>query len=255
VLSPAIRNSACAALVCGALASLSFEGTAFAQSAEANTTAPAKSGKGFAVVAAGASADDTWPAAQAVYKSAALRPKSLDEPRARVLAGEAPPEGASAELRDLAELRAGVKGDDAASRQLLSAIADKLGVEGLVVLFGEKDALEARVFLRDGSAFDAAHYKKEADGWSPLVASLERTRAAAPEAVRAPLETRSLTMAPLPRRPDQDKQEKQDKPRPFYLSPWFWGAIGAAAFAGGAVYLATRDTSSGTIKLQMRVPQ
>jgi hypothetical protein len=43
--------------------------------------------------------------------------------------------------------------------------------------------------------------------------------------------------------------------RHFYESGWFWGAIAAAAFAGGAVYLATRDTSSPTIHLQLKVPQ
>ena len=40
----------------------------------------------------------------------------------------------------------------------------------------------------------------------------------------------------------------------FYESGWFWGAVGAAAFAGGAIFFATRDNGESTIHLQMEVP-
>jgi hypothetical protein len=40
----------------------------------------------------------------------------------------------------------------------------------------------------------------------------------------------------------------------FYESGWFWGALGAAALIGGAIYLATQDTGSQTIHLQVQVP-
>jgi len=44
------------------------------------------------------------------------------------------------------------------------------------------------------------------------------------------------------------------KKRAFYESGWFWGALGAAAFAGGAVYFATRDNGPVPIHLEMQVP-
>ncbi len=50
---------------------------------------------------------------------------------------------------------------------------------------------------------------------------------------------------------------KSEAPRPsvpFYESVWFWGALGAAALAGGATYLATRDSSPSTIHLEVQVP-
>jgi hypothetical protein len=44
-------------------------------------------------------------------------------------------------------------------------------------------------------------------------------------------------------------------PRPFYRSPWFWAAAGAALFAAGAVYFATRGDDSNNIQLQLQVPR
>lgn len=226
---------------------------AAASSADPPPTAPKKRPVGFAVTTAGPSADAAWPVAQAVYRSS-LRPPTLDEARARVLAGEPAADAAPADVRELAELRAGVRGDDAASRQLLSAISAKLEVEGVVVLFTEGDAVEARVYLSDARAFDAARYRRDAAaGWGPLVTSLERSRpgvALAPQAPARPdPRATAPTTLPKPRAPESERS------RPFYVSPWFWGAIGAAAFAGGAVYFATRDSDSGQIRLQMRVPQ
>lgn len=229
--------------------------------------APKPKGSGFAVLTAGPTADATWPVAQSVYRSS-LRPPALDEARARVLAGEAPAStgGAptSTDARDLAELRAGVRGDDAASRQLLSAIADKLSLEGVVVVFAEGDALEVRVWLRDTGAFDAARYRRDAQqGWAPLVASLERGARGASSAPLAPSApsitpvtpvTPAFAIAPAPTRPRAPDGDGRSG-KPFYVSPWFWGAIGAAVFAGGAVYLATRESDNGQIRLQMRVPQ
>jgi hypothetical protein len=40
----------------------------------------------------------------------------------------------------------------------------------------------------------------------------------------------------------------------FWQSAWFWGAIGGAVFAGGAVYFATRDNTGSTIHLDVQVP-
>jgi hypothetical protein len=40
----------------------------------------------------------------------------------------------------------------------------------------------------------------------------------------------------------------------FYESPWFWGALGAAALAAAGVYFLTRDNGSDTIHLQLQAP-
>ncbi|MEO8796929.1 MAG: hypothetical protein ABI551_03515, partial [Polyangiaceae bacterium] len=47
---------------------------------------------------------------------------------------------------------------------------------------------------------------------------------------------------------------KKESGHHFYESAWFWGALGAAAFAGTAIFLATRDSSGSAIHLQMKVP-
>jgi hypothetical protein len=43
--------------------------------------------------------------------------------------------------------------------------------------------------------------------------------------------------------------------RAFYQTPWFWAAVGAAAFGGLAVYLATKNDSPSNIQLQVQVPR
>jgi hypothetical protein len=77
--------------------------------------------------------DSLVDAARALYGSR-LRPTSLDEVRARVLAGDPPPANASRELRELAELRAGVTGEDAAGRRLLAGLAQQVGAQALLVV-------------------------------------------------------------------------------------------------------------------------
>lgn len=207
---------------------------------------------GVAVVALDGAADVAWPFAQAIYGAASIRPAGLDEARARILAGEPPLPDAPPALRDLAETRAAIHGDDAPSRQLLAGIASSLHVKAIVVVEpASPPALpSARVFLADAAAFDALRYAPDAtsgDGtsWRGAVASLERTYGALPPP------------APLADvRPRDDKRDtKGGSKASFFSSPWFWGAIGAAAFGGAAVYLATRDNDPGTIHLQMQVPK
>ena len=228
--------------------------------------APAVAAKGTAVL--GSSADAAWPLAQAVYAESALRPASLDEARARVLAGDAPAEGAAADVKELAELRAGVHGDDAASRQLLATIANRVHVASILVLvLGEGDAPpSAKLFLADAGRFDAAVYPPD-DGsgqirsWSGAVRSLVRASGASapPPTVSNVSPPAATTPAPAAATaPSNGKDETKPasaSSKPFYLSPWFWGAIGAAAFGAVAVVLATRDTSGGQIHLQMQVPK
>jgi hypothetical protein len=91
-------------------------------------------GQGVAVLAVGgASRDEAFALARAVYGSR-LRPRSLDEVRARVLAGGDPPANASRELRELAEVRGAVTGDDAAGRRLLTGLAQQVGAHALLVV-------------------------------------------------------------------------------------------------------------------------
>ena len=237
-------------------------------------TAPAAIPQGIAVVGMSASREEANRLARAIYGSG-LRPRRLDELRARILAGAPVPQGAARDVRDLAELRAGVNGEDAASRRLLGAIAQQLSVEGLLVVEvasppaanGDLDAgapedageaptpapqVTARLFLAPSGELDAARYLPDAatagpGAWSATVASLERRfpPRAAHAAAAPPVPTAAPTLP----------SEGAHRGSPFYASGWFWGAIGAAALIGGAILLASQDTSDRPIHLEMRLPR
>lgn len=201
--------------------------------------------KGVAVLATEGATDAAWSLARDVYADTDLRP-TLDERGARVLAGETV-EGA--DLKELSELRAGVKGDDAASRQLLASIAERLGVAAVVVVQVEGvGRATARTFVAESKTFEAAVYvgeRTETDlRWPGAAAALHKAFAPPPPA--PPVE-------PPPRKKDEKPAPSSGKP--FYLSPWFWGAVGAAVLGGVAVFLATRDAESDAIRLQVRLPK
>lgn len=235
---------------------------------------PAKgAGQGVAVLAMPGARDEAFALARSVYGSR-LRPVSLDEVRARVLAGDPPPANASRELRELAEVRASVRGDDAASRKLLAGIGREVGAQALLVVRVEEKVVEepkaaepepgadagadaprpaprklvlARLLLVEGAELDAAQYSPDPEGgWRGTIASLER-RFPAPERAATPP---AATQAVPPQVP-----VGEEKSRPFYTSAWFWAAVGGAALLGGGFYLASRDTSSDSIQIQMRVPR
>jgi hypothetical protein len=209
---------------------------------------------GVAVVALGGAADSAWPLAQLVYATPSLRPPALDEMHARVLGGEAPAAGAPPEVRDLAESLAAVKGEDAPSRMLLGEIARRLNVRALAVVRVDAGHATARVFLADSGTFDAASYAPDAGSelaWTATARSLSRTfggdassGTVAPPASAPALATHEEAVAPA----------APSKGRAFYQSGWFWGALGAAAFAGGTIFFATRDNGDSTIHLQAQVP-
>lgn len=249
--------------------------------------------QGVAVLASGGARDEAFVLARAVYRSS-LRPRWLDELRARVLAGDPAPAGASKEVQELADLRASIGGEDVASRKLLSSIAQQLGVQALLVVSrvappsegaradvdsgvpvaaadagaaaagdagaavaaedaGVADraplaapAVVAHLFLADTGDFDAARYEPDPEGgWQRTVASLAR-RFPPPPAV--------AVTQPRPMPPSTLASEGK-KNKPFYASPWFWGAIGAAVLVGGFFYFASQDTSDDPIHLQMKVPR
>jgi hypothetical protein len=201
--------------------------------------------RGFAVVAVDGATDVAWPLAQGVYRSAVLRPVGIDDARARVLAGEAAPPLAPPELTELAELRGGVKGDDAASREVLAALAQKLGVRAIIVVFAKRDteSANARVYDVSVRAFDAARYVPDASEtvvWDGAIRSIER-----PYLPQKPLGV--VERVPTPK-------HKTAESKAFYESPWFWVAVGTAALVAGGVLIATNIQTSDTIHLQVRLP-
>jgi hypothetical protein len=211
--------------------------------------APSTAPQGILVLAAADAADAAWPLAQGVYASAALRPRAT-EAEARVLAGEraAAPDDAT---RELGELCDGVKGEDAASRQVLSSIAQRFGAKGVVVVAVAEGRARARLFVAQTGAFDAARYDAEGDPraplWKGVVASLER-------AFPPPAPASAPTLAAKPAVPPPSKAETSSG-KPFYLSWWFWGAVGAAAVTGLVVFAATRDQDSSNIHLTLEMPK
>lgn len=218
---------------------------------------PTKQAQGVAVLGTSGTRDEAFTLGRAVYASK-LRPSGLDDAHAKILAGDPAKDDAPKELKELAELRAGITGEDAASKRLLAGIAKDLSVEAILFVTREtretKDADSdagaptpvapvAHLFLADSGEIDAARYIPEPGvegslAWRATVASLERRFAheAAPIAATKPL--------PPP-----------VESSPFYKSGWFWGAVGAAALAGAAFYFLGRDTSTDSIHLQMNVPR
>jgi hypothetical protein len=218
------------------------------------TAMPSMTPTGLVVVAVPGATDAAWPLARDLYASPTVRPAGIDEAHARVLCGDPPAPDAPVETRELAADVTALHGEDAPSRALLADIARRLSVRGVVVVFPGSPRASARVFLAETGAFDAATYAQDpapATAWSAAVASLTRAfgGSSAP-----PVEGPTTA---LPRIATHDGPTIENEPprhRRFYESGWFWGAVGAALFAGGAVYFATRDNGPETIHLQLQVP-
>jgi hypothetical protein len=222
----------------------------------------------------GSAREDAFRLARAVYASS-LRPPALDELHARILAGDPAPTVTTTANRELAELRASITGTDAASRRLLGSIGRDINARAILVVAQtaappdnapsravDADAgagppasagvIEARLFDVDGGDFDAARYTPEAGSESPWQATVQSVLVRYPP----PASPARASAVPPPASPamgatggDEPKERK-----PFYLSPWFWGAVGGAVLVGGLVYFAAKDTTSEPIHLQMRVP-
>lgn len=251
---------------------------------------PSHGAQGIAVLAIGNARAAAFDLARAVYGSR-LRPTSLHEVRARVLAGDPPPATASRELGELAELRAGVTGDDAVGRRLLTGLAQQVGAEALLVVkleraFPTPEAAQGAGATEDGGApLPGARVDSTADAAAPgnsaaspvVIARLfladtgefdaaryqperDLPGAAAWAPTVASLEARfpvsSRTVGPVAATAPAPKPRPEgEKSSPFFASAWFWGALGGAALLGGAFYLATRDTGASPIHLEMRVPR
>jgi hypothetical protein len=143
---------------------------------------------------------------------------------------------------------AAIHGDDAPSRALLDGVARRFSLRGVIVVRpAGASPSTARVFLAATGTFDAASYSPDdvpagappgPPSWSAAAGSLSRAYGQVPA---APLATHEL--------PPADGSSS----RHFYESGWFWGALGLAALAGGAVFFATRDSSTPTIHLEAQV--
>jgi hypothetical protein len=225
-------------------------------------------GHGLAVVAEGSSTSSAWQLARAVYGDPSLRPPALDEGQARALAGEAVAPDAPRELRDLAETRAALHGDDAPSRSLLSGLVAALHVKGLVVV-GVPDGAKptARVFVMSAHAFDTVVYESDPSAivtwgteapntqWTGALTALHRAFGD-PVAVSSASHPGSPAAVALQPASPPIADEKSGTPsKPFYTSPWFWGAVAVAAFAGAAFYFVSRGSSDPTISLEVQVPK
>lgn len=222
---------------------------------------------GLAVIAEGNSTSPAWALARAVYSDPSLRPPTLDEAHARALAGEPVSGDAPRELRDLAETRAALHGDDAPSRSLLTSLVVALHVKGLVVVETPEIARPtARIFVASTRAFDAVLYESDPSAvvtwgageapanWTGALTALHRGFAD-PAAISPAIHPASLAVA-LPNAPLTTEGEKNGAPsKPFYTSYWFWGALAGAGFAALAIYLVSRGSSDPTIQLEVQVPK
>lgn len=197
------------------------------------TPAPIYLKQGVVVVASkDASVDDTWQLASAVYRIPLLRPRRIDEPIVRALAGEPPPRTASARVHDLFELRATLAPDGGSTRRLLGSIAGELAVSGVVLTYREAGAARARLFVADRATFDThVLWPRPGTGgatsWDASVRWLS-----------------SLATSPAKRESERTS---------VFASPWFWGALVAGAGVVIIGYAATRDDEPEPIHLQGRV--
>lgn len=217
----------------------------------ASAVQPESVWSGVLVVALDGATNEAWALAQGVYADAKLKPAKLTEDIARVLAGEAPPESAGPALRDLADLRAAIHGDDAPSRRLLGSLAREQGVS-LVLLVSGGTPTMARIFSASRGQFEATALLPDPQ----------------PEAAASKLPRWTTAVSTLharaPQQPQQIPARADAQPRPqpsgekdsFLLSGWFWGALGAAAALGLGAYALTKNSDSSSnanIPLKLQV--
>lgn len=184
---------------------------------------------GVAVVALGNSSEEAWPLAQAVYGRPKLRPPHLSEEQVRVLAGEPLSNEAPPALQELASDRANLGGDP--STTSLISLGSSLHVAALYVVVsvpskvaGAKARSRARLFSVSSRSFVSDWKAPSGDTtWTDAAKSAEVSLADKPEG------------------------------KPFYASPWFWGALGAAAALGTTAIVLASTKSTDTLTLRGEV--
>ena len=190
---------------------------------------------GIAVIAVGNDASEhAWDLATGVYLDPLLRPAHLQEPTARVLAGETPAPRSGDALQKFAAVRRSLTArDDPANLGLLSSVAAQLQVSALVLVVQPSPGQpRAKMYLAHARDFVHPDLWKQPSAaqqpsWGPAIAWLHGRE-------------------PQPQLPSPQS-------RNLLTSPWFWGALGAAASAAVVVYALERDDSSNSIHLQGRV--
>jgi hypothetical protein len=214
-------------------------------------------GVGVAVVAAAEASDAAWPLARSLYADAALRPPSLDETHARVLCGERAPPGSDAELLGLTTSVAQAAGGDAGAGAVLADLGRRFGVRALIVVHVAEGRATARAFVSGRGAFESVVYLPDdatGQSWSAATRGLLMSFGSRPDPAGAspgpPLPGPALAMQSVPK-----GEGPHGRGKAFYLSGWFWGALGVALLAGGAVVLGTRDKTPSTIHLEVQVPR
>lgn len=203
---------------------------------------PAAQVHGVIVVATG---EGAGPAARALaletYRDPVLRPE-IDEATARVLAGDAPVEGAPPRLKEIGELRAAIAHAESEliARRLLASLGSELGSPLVVSVTIEAGRPLARALRSTGAVIErvelGATTEIAPDGgktyrW-PGAASTLRGILGFPDA--APAEALRPLAAKAPTAPVVPEQ------RPFWKSPWFWGTAGVVVAAGISVLVVSK---------------
>ncbi|MFO0665494.1 MAG: hypothetical protein U0174_16175 [Polyangiaceae bacterium] len=190
---------------------------------------------GVAVVSLGNSSEEAWPLARAVYGRPKLRPAHLSEAEVRILAGDPVEKDASPPLQQLAADRANLGGDP--STTALVSLGSSLHVSALYLVVsvpskvaGVKAKARARLFSVSSRSFvgdwktpTSIFGKADADPWADAAKTAE------------------LSLS-----------EKTDA-KPFYASPWFWGALGAAAALGTTAIVIASAKTTDTLSLRGEV--
>jgi hypothetical protein len=217
----------------------------------------AAAGTGVIIVAIGDAASEPARAlAHGVYRDAALRP-GIDDRTARVLAGEAPPPDAPAELRELAELVASVGAADseAVSRRLLASLGSehRAALVVTVAMHGERPV--ARILRVATSSFERL------DLGGAIETSPEGSRRflwpGATELLRGllspkPAPAKTEPIKPVPARTPAPAPQETSSARPFWYSPWFWGPLAGVTAAGLSVLIAVKASESDPEMVRMK---
>lgn len=193
--------------------------------------------RGVAVVAVDdQSMKAAWELATRVYRDPMLLPPGLDDATARVLAGEPPVSDAPARLTEIDAVRRSLHLGEPATVRWVASLASELGVSALLLVHVvAPEHPRARLFVAQNRVFFSpelwpAPNAEHRPSWESAVAWLHAHAQAR----------------------EQPRQPPGEKPR-LLVSPWLWGAVGAALGVGLVVYAASRDTGSDSIHLQGRI--
>jgi len=224
--------------------------------------------------------------ARTVYGDAALRP-AIDNDVAEVLAGRAPPEGASAHLRELAAVRASLPSDpeDPTARRLLLALGQEHQAEVVLVVSAEGSRFAARVLRVGIGAYDPVQIlarpvatpppaqsaaPPEASDAPPPAESDAPSAPAEPapalvvewpgavDALRALMPKRPPAAVPAPLTPEKPQSNVDLRPVSdeettvqWYENPWFWGSAGAVAAVGVTVLVLALSTEDDVASVSL----